>query len=137
MIITKRNLRVLIEELVRKNETGEDINISIDIPSRPGFSFSFKATGTSIRAIFHSEEGGERKLQDNENDKQLMLGALKIGLDTSRDDNSKKLIIKSLARLFDMSEKDADMPKTLSDINKDRKLSSYAQYVENENTPLM
>lgn len=138
MIITKKQLRkLIIEELVRKNEPGEDINISIDIPDRPGFSFSFKAEKNKVKAMFHSESGGERKLENNQGDKQLMLGALKIGLDTAKNEESKKIIIKSIARLFDMSEKEEDIQKTFSEINRDRKLASYSQLVNNPSTPLV
>jgi len=106
------------------------------VPKRPGFTLSVKAKGNVIDAFFEDEAGNSRKISDNTEDKELLLGVLTAVLDTTKGDK-KQLVVKLISRLTGESEKEEDSQKILSKIKLDRKLKSYAQHVMDSNTRLV
>jgi len=136
MKTTRTQLKKIILEMLSEENSSEDINITMDVPKRPGFTFSVKAKGNVIDAFFEDEAGNSRKISDNPEDKELLLGILTSVLDTSKGDK-KQLVVKLISRLTGESEKEEDSQKILSKIKLDRKLKSYVQHVMDSNTRLV
>ena len=95
--------------------------------------------GDKVDAFFTDEESASADpytIQDTQEDKEKMLGALMLGLETASGEKA-QLVVKAIARLFDeLSEDEQDLPKVTSQIKTDRKLNSYADHVRDPNTKL-
>jgi hypothetical protein len=139
MKITKKQLKkIIIENLLEdsSNEDTKDIHLTMDVSNRLGFSFSVKASNNRVDAFFENEKGENRKLSNNEEDKQLLLGVLVLTLETAKKE-TKHLIIKLIARLIGESESDEDLVNIGAKIKNDRILASYAQHVKDPKTRLI
>ncbi len=150
MKISRRQLKQIIRESLSEDTSSknDDINITMDIPGRPGTSLSVKAVGNKITAILESDEG-QRQIGDNEEDKQILLGTLRATLETTTKEDRrwrpgkrrrwglKKHLVRLIARLTEESESEKDMPALMSKILNDRTLASYAKHIQDENTRLV
>jgi len=142
MKITRRQLRQLIlESLLEQDakeapEPGEDINITMDVPGRDGFSFTFKGVGNKIDAFFEDESGKIKKIEKTKEDEEKLLGVLRAALDTAKKE-TKPLVIKAIARLTGESEKDEDLINVGAKIKNDRTLSSYATLIKDPKSNLV
>ena len=138
MKISRRQLKQIIRESLTEDTSSknDDINITMDIPGRPGTSLSVKAVGNKITAILESDEG-QRQIGDNEEDKQILLGTLRATLETTTKEDLKKHLVRLIARLTEESESEKDMPALMSKILNDRTLASYAKHIQDENTRLV
>jgi hypothetical protein len=141
MKITRKHLRQIILESLREQAAeqstpGEDINITMDVPGRPGFHFSFKAVGNKVDAFFEDETGKVKKIEKTKEDEEKLLGVLRAALDTAKKE-TKPLVIKAIARLTGESEKEEDLIKVSAKINNDRTLSSYATLIKDPKSTLV
>lgn len=138
MKISRRQLKQIIRESLSEDTSSknDDINITMDIPGRPGTSLSVKAVGNKITAILESDVG-QRQIGDNEEDKQILLGTLRATLETTTKEDLKKHLVRLIARLTEESESEKDMPALMSKILNDRTLASYAKHIQDENTRLV
>ena len=140
MKLTRRQLKQIISEALEADPATEkeDIKITMDIPGKPE-TFTFTAVGDKVDAFFANEEdmgADPYTIQDTQEDKEIMLGALMLGLETATGDKA-KLVIKAIARLFDeLSEDEKDLPKVTAQIKTDTKMNAYADHVRDPNTKL-
>lgn len=138
MKITRKQLKNLIKESLfeETSSKSDNINITMDVPGRPGVTFSVKAVENKVTAILESDEG-QRQIGDNEEDKQIFLGILRATLETTTKEDLKIHLVRLIARLTDESESKKDMPALMSKILNDRTLSSYAKHIQDKNTRLV
>ena len=140
MKITRKKLRLVILESLREQVSEEsskdDINITMDVPERKGFTFTFKATGNKINAFFEDESGKVKKIEKNNEDEEKLLGVLRAALDSAKND-TKSLVIKAIARLTGESEKEEDLIRIGAKIKSDRILSSYATLIKDPKSNLV
>lgn len=141
MKLTRRQLKQIISEALEADPTSEkeDIKITMDVPGKPE-TFTFSAVGDKVDAFFANEEdmgADPYTIQDTQEDKEKMLGALMLGLETATDEVKANLIIKAIARLFDeLSEDEKDLYKVRSQIKTDSRMNTYAKHVRDPNTKL-
>jgi len=140
MKITRKKLRLVILESLREQVSEEsskdDINITMDVPERKGFTFTFKATGNKINAFFEDESGKVKKIEKNNEDEEKLLGVLRAALDSAKND-TKSLVIKAIARLTGESEKEEDLISIGAKIKNDRMLASYATLIKDPKSNLV
>ena len=141
MKITRKQLRQLILESLREqagedSSSKDDINITMDVPERKGFTFTFKATGNKINAFFEDESGKVKKIEKNNEDEEKLLGVLRAALDSAKND-TKSLVIKAIARLTGESEKEEDLISIGAKIKNDRMLASYATLIKDPKSNLV
>lgn len=141
MKITRKQLKQLILESLREQagedpSSKDDISITMDVPERKGFTFTFKAKGNKIDAFFEDESGKIKKLEKNDEDEEKLLGVLRASLDTAKNE-TKPLVIKAIARLTGESEKEEDLIRIGAKIKSDRILSSYATLIKDPKSNLV
>jgi hypothetical protein len=140
MKITRKKLRLVILESLREQVSEEaskdEINITMDVPERKGFTFTFKATGNKINAFFEDESGKVKKIEKNNEDEEKLLGVLRAALDSAKND-TKSLVIKAIARLTGESEKEEDLISIGAKIKNDRMLASYATLIKDPKSNLV
>lgn len=138
MKITRTKLRQIILESLREqveNES-EDINITMDVPDREGFTFTFKAKGNKVDAFFEDSAGKIKKIERNSEDEEKLLGVLRAALDTAKKE-TQPLVIKAIARLTGESEKEEDLISVGAKIKNDRTLASYATLIKDPKSILV
>ena len=141
MKITRNQLRQIIlesllEQTSEEDSSKEDINITMDVPERKGFSFTFKAVGNKVDAFFEDESGKIKKIEKTKEDEEKLLGVLRAALDTAKD-KTQHLVIKAIARLTGESEKEEDLISVGAKIKNDRTLSSYATLIKDTKSNLV
>jgi hypothetical protein len=141
MKITRNQLRQIIlesllEQTSEEDSSKEDINITMDVPERKGFSFTFKAVGNKVDAFFEDESGKIKKIEKTKEDEEKLLGVLRAALDTAKD-KTQHLVIKAIARLTGESEKEEDLISVGAKIKNDRTLSSYATLIKDPKSNLV
>jgi len=139
MKITRRQLRQIIRESISEDDT---INMSASIPGREDITFDVKIPPvkgndkTKVDASFTDESGNSNQLSNSSEDQLKLLGALRSALDTAKDDETKKIVSKAIARVTGSPEGDEFLVKLVSQAKTDRKLAAASQHVQDPKTNL-